>query len=107
MKVPCEVHGAHFKHEFAATQHSDCPVWEKWGMGKLPIEQRLVFWNWLFKGPFDEIWLKTGFQIGLSIVARRNRVKLFWQKHIKGYNRMSEKQRQTAQKKYILKGNRG
>lgn len=102
MKAFCSADGAHFQHEFRRTITSpECTFWRERGMDKLPAEAKLELWDWMFKCPADAIFGEHKYQIFVVMTGRKARLQWMWDRIIKGYNRMTESQRQEAQRRYV------
>lgn len=107
MKLSCSDHGIHFPADFDVTLGEDCAFWYDRGLENLPDIQKKKLWDWMFAMPTDEIWLQSRYVLGLWVNGRKmslaEKAKLAWHKWIKGYDRMTEAERQAAQKDYFNK----
>jgi len=105
MKLPCRSCGIHFPGDYEVTLGDTCFFWEDRGLSNLPEPEKRLLWDWMFTMPADRIWLETTFVLGLNVVDRKmtivEKAKNSWHRIIKGYNKMSEAERQAAQKKYF------
>lgn len=107
MKAFCKTHGVHFPADFKQTIKEDCSFWRDRGLDDLTAEYKRMLWEWMFSFPGDQIFGATGYEIAFAIRGQKKRAKYLWHKLIKGYNKMTERQRQEAQKKYFLRRHRG
>lgn len=107
MKAFCRTCGAHFPQEFEITLTNRCSFWRDRGLAKLPERYKMIIWDWFFMLPMDQIFGETKYLLAVQIIGRKSsikqRAKFAWHKVIKGYNRMSEQQRQAFQRDFYKK----
>ena len=101
MKLFCRQCGVHFPGDFVDTLHPICNFWGDRGLGNLPLKLKEKLWVWLTAMPADEIFGKTGVNIAFSFSGEPSNPNDTFEKQIAGWNKMSEKQRQTYQKFYF------
>lgn len=102
MKIPCIKHGCHFPEEFEEAWR--CPFWKSFGLGRLPKVQKRKLWDWLFQLPCDEIYLQSGYMIGVQVSGRKSKtVENEWAENDPKYVKMSEKQKRAHQKRILKK----
>lgn len=107
MKAFCKTCGTHFPADFEITVGDDCSFWDDRGLYDLPEKYKRLIWDWLFALPVDQIFGDTKYLIGVQLMGRKasikQRVKFAWHRIVKGYNKMTEAERQAAQKDYYQK----
>lgn len=101
MKFYCQSCGVHFPKEFEKTLKPPCNFWGQMGMSNLPKEYKKKVWDWVFSLPVDEIALKFKIGIGISLSSQPVSGENDFIKMIPGYEKMSEKEQQEAQRKYF------
>lgn len=101
MKAFCGVCMIHFKDEFDNTLKAPCNYWGDLGMGNLENDLKRKLWDWLFLLPSDEIGLKSGIGVAISLQGVPIEDGDKFENLIPGYKDLSEEQRKQAQRDWF------
>lgn len=101
MKVICKNCGCHFK--FEETLQMPCNYWGDRGLANLPVKDKKKLWNWMFKAPFDELYIKYDLAFEMDFTANRVLDKVKFEDIVENWNQLLEEEKQKFQKEYFLK----
>jgi hypothetical protein len=100
MKVFCENCGIHFKQDFKITLLPECNFWGDLGLGNIPEVDKLKLWDWMFKFPSDEFYIKYKLGMAMTIKAVKIEDDTKWENIKPGWEKLSEKERQDYERAF-------
>lgn len=101
MKVFCNSCSIHFLDDFASTNRAPCNFWGDMGMGNVDVSYKRKVWEWMFAMPADEIAVRYGISMQLSVGGKAIAEKDKIENKIPGYLTMTQEQKIEAQRQYF------